>query len=345
MVRSEDRRKLIFIIISISSLITVGTIGYMFLLDVNFIDALYMTVITISTVGYKEVSVMTDSAQLFSILIILWGLATVGYAFSTLVVMIVDGKIRDMWRSRILEKKIEKIDKHYIICGTKGAALSAIRQMKKEGRLFVVITEEQEEYMKMLDKDVLCILGESTEAEVLQSAGIDRAIGLISARRTDTENIVTVLTARHLRSDMLIISEVIEESAADKLVRAGANNTVSVAEIGGRRMAGIMTRPSVISFLDVTTKMGNIELDLEDIVVNPGCLIHGKNLKELRIPDVTGLNVLAIEKCNECAIQFNPDPNYTFEPGDILLVLGTAEQVNKLRLMADDDGNRLPEIK
>lgn len=341
---NEDRNKLIFIIVSITSLIVIGTIGYIVLLDISFIDALYMTIITISTVGYKEVTSMTDAAQVFSIIVILWGLATVGYTFTTLIVMIVDGKIRNMWRNRVVEKRISNLKKHYIICGSTGSASAAIRQLKKEKKRFVVIESSQEIYQKLLEEDILCILGESTEIAVLERANIDEAIGLISARSSDAKNIVTVLTARYAKNDLFIISEVIEEKSRGKLMRAGANNTVSGSEIGGKRMASIMTRPSVISFLDVTTKIGDIELDLEDILINKMSEADGKSLKELKIPARTGLTVLAVKLKGESDLRFNPNPDKTFCEGDIMLVLGTAKQVNKLRTIAGDKGDRLPEL-
>lgn len=342
---NTEKRQLHFIIGSITSLILIGTIGYRYLLDVSLIDALYMTIITISTVGYREVAVMSDSARLFSIIIILWGLATVGYTFTTLIVMIVEGKISNMWRNRIVEKKISSLENHYIICGSKGSAESTIKQMIKENKVFVVVEEDLEQYTKLIAAGILSVQGESTEVEVLQRANLKNALGLIAATNSDTTNILTVLTARYMSSKLFIISEALSNDAIGKLKRAGANNTVSSAEIGGKRMASIMTRPSVISFLDVTTKAGGIELDLEDVQVNQNSEAIGKSLKELRITRRTGLTVLAVRKMNEKNLHFNPDPDRTFQEGDIMLVLGTALQVKQLREIANDNGNRLPKIK
>lgn len=339
-----DRKKIYFIITIFLSLITVGTIGYKFLLDVKLLDALYMTIITISTVGYNEIGVMTDKAKIFSMFIIFWGVGTVGYTLTTLLLMLLEGEIKTLWRKRRMENQITRLKGHYIICGGGETAEAIIDQFHKKNASFVVIEKDEERYEDLSRRGIYTIHGDAQEEEILERANITTARGLVSTMPNDSLNVFTVLTARQLNEKLYIISKAIDKSAPKKLKKAGADNTISSNEIGGRRMASFLLRPTVISFLDVVTQAGDIELDLEDVVVSQGSSIIGKTLKELRLPDKIGLIVIAVKKEKNEKLFFNPSSESILKQGDAMLVLGTEIQINKLREMARDDGDRLPTL-
>lgn len=327
----EDRKKLKIILFLFFSLVIGGTVGYMVLLKIPLISALYMTVITISTVGYKEVAMMTESAQIFSIFLIFLGVGTVGYTFTTVLVMFIDGRIQDIWRDRKMEATIKGLENHYILCGADEAGKAIIKDFKRHDQSIVVIDQDEDKCLNLRDKGILVICGDATDEEVLRSAKVDRAKGLLANLTTDMENIMIVLTARELSPQLHIISRAILPGAREKLIKVGADNTISPNEITGKRMAGMMMRPQIISFLDVITRMGNVPLDLEEVEVPKGSGMIHKMLQEVEIPKKTGLIVLAIKgKDPTQMLNLNPSGRYTIQEGDTLVVLGREEQVDRL---------------
>ena len=332
----EEKRKLKFILYAFALLLIVGVIGYMFLLKVDFIDALYMTVITISTVGFGEIGTTSNWSEVFSIIMIFLGVGIVGYAFTTVVAMFVEGKVKDFWKGSKMEKKIASLDDHYIICGSGELAEVIINNFIDQNLNFVVITDKREDLDDYSHHDILVVEGMSTEEEVLEHAGIERAKGLVSTLDSEVDNIVTVLTARNLNKNIYIIANAITKSGSEKLMKVGANKTLSAVEISGKRMASLMTKPNIISFLDVVTRIGDVELDLEEVVVKSGSYLENKNLIEAQIPNKTGLIVLAIKTIEDNKMIFNPPVNYTFRIGDVLIVLGREDQVDKLKHLGDE---------
>ena len=332
----EEKRKLKFILYAFALLLIVGVIGYMFLLKVDFIDALYMTVITISTVGFGEVGTTSNWSEVFSIIMIFVGVGIVGYAFTTVVAMFVEGKVKDFWKGSKMEKKIASLDDHYIICGSGELAEVIINNFIDQNLNFVVITDKREDLDDYSHHDILVVEGMSTEKAVLEHAGIERAKGLVSTLDSEVDNIVTVLTARNLNKNIYIIANAITKSGSEKLMKVGANKTLSAVEISGKRMASLMTKPNIISFLDVVTRIGDVELDLEEVVVKSGSYLENKNLIEAQIPNKTGLIVLAIKTIEDNKMIFNPPVNYTFRIGDVLIVLGREDQVDKLKHLGDE---------
>lgn len=337
----SKKNRIIGILISLFLLISISTFGYWTLLDITFTDALYMTIITISTVGYKEVVDMTPLAKLFSIFVIFGGIGMVGYAFTTLEIIILESNFKSIWRNKAMKKKIEQMKKHIIIAGGSESSEFIFKRFQHSKKDFVVIEKDKEKYEAFLEKDIPALLGDATSEEILTEAGIERASGFVSTLHTDADNIVAVLTARHMNKNLFIVSRAIEKNAREKLLKAGADNTVSSNEIGGNRMAALVLRPTIISFLDTITRAGDVELDLEDIIIGPESSMRNQSLKELQIPQKIGLTVLATKKDGSENIKFNPDPNEKLLSGDSIIVLGTPEQISELRKLADDDGERI----
>lgn len=327
----EDKRQVSFMASLILFLLLLGTLGYKILLEVSFLDALYMTVITISTVGYAEIAVMDVEAKIFSMFLIFISLGTVGYLFSSIVSSLLEGDLKLAWRRKRMEKELLQLKDHYIICGAGETGLNAIKQFQKSNVKFIVIEKDEEKVKGLVEDDILVIQGDSTHEDILKKARVSLAKGLISTLPYDADNVYTVLTARSKNNDLYIVSRAIEENADEKLKRAGANNTISPNEIGGNRMAALILRPTVISFLDIMTHAGDIVLDLENVTVEKNSPIKEKTLKEVRIPEKTGLIILAIRKKKDDSWIFNPSSNEVLRLGDSMVVLGTEGQVEKLR--------------
>lgn len=336
----DKKNSIKFALSLLASLIAFGAIGYHNLLGLDLIDSLYMTIITISTVGYAEVGIMNDSAKLFSMLLIIISLGTVGYLFTSIVSSFLEGNLKMAWRKRKMEARIEKLKNHYIVCGAGETGYNAIKQFRRRNVHFVVIEKDEAKVRDLIKADILTINGDATQDAVLKKANISEAKGLISSLSSDADNVFTVLTARQMNSRLYIVSRAINKHAGEKLKKAGANNTISPNEIGGTRMASMMLRPNVISFLDIITRAGDVVLDLEDVLIFEGSSLINKKLKEAKIPEKTGLIVLAIRKNGAENLSLNPSSDEILECGDTMIVLGKEDQVKQLKSIAKDDGDR-----
>jgi len=336
----KKNNKLIIILLILFSLVIIGTIGYSVLLNVSLLNGLYMTVITISTVGYKEVAPMTDAAKLFTIFIILFGVGTLGYALTNMLLLFVEGDMKYFWRKKNMEANINKLNNHYILCGAGETGEVVINEFVKNKNDFVIIEKDTHRYEFYLAQGLNIIHGDATEETTLLKANIEHAKGIITTLPTDVDNVFVVLTARTLNRDLYIISRAVDKHAPDKLKKAGANKTISANEIGGRRMAAQMLKPSVVSFLEVVTSIGDEQLDLQDVIIGEHSEMVGKDLKELKIPDRFGLVIIASKKEGQINMTLNPKSDLALNIGDMILVLGSNDQVNALRKIADDSGVR-----
>ena len=331
-----NRRKIALILLFMALILITGMIGYMVLLHVDALDALYMTVITISTVGYGEVAVMTDAAKLFSIFIIFAGLSAVGYGVSSLVSYFFEGELRSAWRKKRMETKIQELKDHYIVCGAGEVGRTVIKNLVEHKADFVVIEEDEERQEGLEAAGIPSIRGDATHEDVLEKAGICCARGIVCALDTDAENVFTVLTARQMNEGIYIVSKAVEPSAHNKLKKAGANSTISPNEIGGQRIATLLLRPSVISFLDVITRAGDVTLDLAEVAIPKNSSLAEKKLSEAKIPERTGLIVLALKREGNGKFKFNPGSGEVIHIGDTMVALGTAEQVKMLETLVSE---------
>lgn len=239
-----------------------------------------------------------------------------------------------------MEAQITNLKDHYIICGAGENGYNAIKQFKKSNSPFIVIDKDEHKVSELIDENIFAIHGDATENTSLEKANIQYAKGLISSLSTDADNVYTVLTARQMNKDLYIVSRAINKNAAGKLKKAGANNTISPNEIGGTRMASLMLRPNVISFLDVITRAGDVILDLEDVLICKGSSLINTPLKDARIPEKTGLIVLSIKKSGSEELSFNPSSDEILKEGDTMIVLGREDQVKQLKIIAKDLGHR-----
>ena len=337
----REHRSLILVLFFFLALLVVGTAGYIALLDVSILDAFYMTVITIATVGFREVAELSEAAKIFTVFIIFAGLGFVGYALTSLVAFLTEGQLQTAWRRRRMDNRIRALHKHYIVCGAGETAQNVMAQLAAGKVPFVVVDLREEKIHEFHNRGILAIHGDPTHESALEQANIHQAEGLICALSSDTENVFTILTARYLNPNLYIISRAIEPHAHEKLRMAGADRTISPNEIGGRRMAAMVLRPSIFSFLDVVTYAGDEVFNLEEVLLGEASELSGKTLREARIPERTGLIVMAIKKSGSRTMVFNPQASENIAVGDSLIVLGNPENVDKLKTLAKDEGIRL----
>ncbi|MGM0432770.1 MAG: potassium channel family protein [Spirochaetota bacterium] len=328
------RSRNVILLYLLALLFTVGTLGYMLILQVPFVDALYMTIITVSTVGFREVQELDTLGKLFTIVIITWGLGIVAYAFSQLAAFLAEGEFKRVMRERRIERRLQMLKDHYIICGAGQTSVSLIEQFDHSGVEYVIIEEDPDRCEELQQQDCTVVRGDATNEEVLERAGIMQAKGLAACLDSDSENVFTVLTARGMNSTLQIVARAKDASTPRKLLKAGANSTISPNELGGNRMAFMLLRPQVISFLDTLTRMGDDTLDLGEIQIKKGSPLEGKSLQEARIPEKTGLMVLAVKDENG-STRFNPKSTEVLTRQLSMLVLGKQEQITSLQRMAE----------
>ena len=331
----QKYKRTLYILFLLLIVNVIGTVGYLLLLDIDFIDALYMTVITISTVGFGEVVPLTTAGKNFTILLIFLSLGIIGYAGSSIVNFFFEGKIRDAWRERKMRDRLDHLENHVIVCGAGETGRHVIQTLREEHVDFIVIEENEEKAEALKEDKVMVLVDDATTDEALEKAGIKRAKGLVVALSTDANNLYTVLTAREMNESLMIIARAINNNSHDKLVRAGANKTVSPNEIGGHRMASMLLKPSVVAFLDTITHSGKIDLNLNQVVIHPKSQLCDKTLMEANIPEKTDLIIIAIKDQQDDDIIFNPMKDYRLKPYQTLIVLGEDKDLFKLKQLAE----------
>jgi voltage-gated potassium channel len=316
-------------------LVVGGTAGYMLIEGWSFIDGLYMTFITITTVGFGEVKALSESGKHFTIVFLVLSIATVGYSVSTLIGFIFEGQILTAMQERRMLRRIRKLRDHYIICGGGGIGREVAMEFRRSNVRFVIVERDPENSELAGDESIPFIKGEAEDDHVLQEAGIDTAKGLIAALPNDESNVFVVLTARQLNPSLLIIAKAVDERTIKKLTKVGANRVISPYQTAGRRMASIVMRPSVVSFLDVMVEGGKMSMRIEEVGIEKGSPLIGKNLREANIGQFTGAIIVGINAPNGHT-RVNPTATallstVTLEEGDVLIALGNDDQIQRLR--------------
>lgn len=328
-------RKLYFAGALLLIVVLIGTIGYM-LIDPRFslLDALYMTINTIGTVGFREVYPLTQMGQIFTIFLIITGFGTFAFAISSLTSYVLTGEFREYYRITKNLNAIEELSGHTIICGYGRNGRQAAHVLKKHGRRFVVVEEKQEVIDTLNHKhSELVLLGDATQDDVLEKAGISRASALITTLPIDADNLFIVLSARTLNPNLIIISRASDDNSDKKLKIAGANNVIMPDKIGGAHMASLVLKPDVIEFIDHITGQGGPDINLEEILFdNLPIPLRNKTIRDLEIRNKSGANIVGFKKGNGEFV-INPDPDTQLIPDGKLFVLGTPEQIQKLKIL------------
>jgi voltage-gated potassium channel len=327
------QRQFLISLAFIAAVILAGTIGYMIIERWAILDAVYMTITTITTVGFSEVHPLSSAGRVFTLFLIVSGVGTILYTFNNAARIVIEGEIQDMFGRRKVEKKIKELKDHYIICGYGRMGMVICKELKEKGASFAVI-EKATMPSDILQSDLLLVRGDATKDEVLKQAGIERAKGLISVLPTDAENLYVVLSAKVLNPDLNIVARAGEEGSEQKLLRAGADRVVSPYHIGGLRIAHTVLQPSVVDFIEFATRSGNIDLQMEEIYVREGAGISGTTLDQCGIGRELGIIIVAIKRTGG-EMKFNPTFRTVIRPGDVLIALGEKDKLKILEDMAE----------
>ena len=325
-------RKFVLILATLLFLVLFSTVGIRLIEGWSWLDSLWHTIITISTVGYGEVKPLSTYGKLFTMFIIVVAFATFAYGASTVASMIFEGELQRLFITKRMEKLVSKLKGHTIVCGLGRTGLAAVKELTKEKIPFVVVEKNEERIARAREKfpNMIYVHGDATLDDTLIKAGIKSASNLIVATADDADNLFITLSAKNLNPRLRIVTRANSEENVLKLKRAGATEVILPNVIGGLRMASLAIRPSVVSFLDIVTHHGEIDLRLEEVEVPKGSPFHGKLLKELDIPKKTGVIVIGIKR-EDGSFILNPTSSTMVLEGDKLIIIGTKEQAEKLR--------------
>ena len=324
-------KRVFLILLLIVAIIMIGILGFVFIEKWSFFEALWQTVITLSTVGFGELRPMSGSGRLFTVFLILMGLTVFGYSLTTLTRIIIEGEIKNIFRNRKMEKKISKLKNHIIICGYGSVGQHTASELKKWKKPYVVIEINENVSKHLRDGSELVVIGDATEDEYLVKAGIKNAAGLITTLTDDVKNLFVTLTARKLNPNLIIVTKAEEDISESKLLSAGANKVISPAQIGGRRMASVLIHPEIVNFLDVMVSEKDIDLSMREVRINKNSILEGLAIKDANIP--REIKVIGFKKEDEEMI-VNPPATATLTANGILIVLGENVFVEKLINMA-----------
>ena len=310
--------------------IVAGTVGYV-ILGFGFVDALYQTVTTITTVGFREVHPLSTVGELFTIAVILMGVGTALYTFGVLLEALIEGHLREQLGRRRMEQQVGRMTGHFIICGWGRVGRASVLYLDALGKQVVVVDRDP---ARLQGLDYPTVLGDVTDDSILEAAGIGHASALIAALNTDADNVYVTLSSRALRPDLVIIARARTEESKSKLLRAGANRAVNPQLIGGRRMAAFALEPHVAEFLDVVMHDETLDYRIEEIKITPASPLVGRCLADTALGSTNGALVLAIRTASGQFIA-NPAPDTRLDPDTILIALGTSAQLRSVRSHVD----------
>jgi len=294
------------------------------------LDALYMSVITFSTVGFSEVEPLSHDGKVFAIFFITMNLGILAYTVSVISSILFEGELRKVFKTYIVSREVKKLKNHIIVCGFGRNGERACAELYATGKPFVIIERDQQ-IIEAVDasKDYNFVLGNATLDEVLLEAGVDKATTVITTLPSDADNVFITLTAKEINKSINVIAKASESSSEKKLLRAGASHVVMPDRLGGMHMANLVTKPYVIEFLELLNGVGDQHLELAEVDHERLKEEHRtKSLRELDIRSKTGATIIAF-KADKVGFLFNPPPSKTVGEGDVLIVLGTKEDLEK----------------
>jgi voltage-gated potassium channel len=309
-----------------------GTLGYYFFEDMAMFDALYMTIITISTVGFAEIKPLTPFGRTITIFIIVSGISMGTYSIGLAVKMLVEGELTRILGRFKLEKMISELKNHFIICGFGRVGRIICEELAADNIKFVIIENNDNTIVELEALNYLYLEMDATSDEALLKAGIMKAKGIVTAVQSDADNVFIALTAKGLRTDVFILSRASDHKNEEKLIRAGSSRVVSPSFIGGTRMAQMLKRPTVVDFLDIAMMNKHLGLMMEEAQIGSNSRLIGKNLIDSRLRKDFGVIIVAIKKASDEMI-FNPLPSEKLELGDVIVILGKKEDLERMRLI------------
>lgn len=324
-------------LVALVALVALGTLGYHILERWTPLDSLYMTVITLGTVGYEVVKPLDVPGKVFTIILIVFGVTIVFWAGASLVQALVGEQVWHALQRKRMEKHISKLRNHYIICGFGRMGQQIVKDLLREGVDHCVIERNPEQLPKLVAQDIPFVEGNASDDKVLKAAGIEKAKGLITVSPTDEDNVFITLSARALNPSLFIVARSIQEENEDKLKMAGADRVMSPYVMGGKRMTQSVLRPNVLDFLELAMHTDDLQMMIEELTIGSGSELIGKSLKDSGLKSATGVTIIAINKASRKMIA-NPGPDELLGEDDVLIVLGTPEQLDKADALTNPNG-------
>jgi len=326
-------RRFSFSIVSLFLLIWIGMAGYMFLEDMTPIDSLYMTIITLSTVGYGEVHPLSPEGRLFTLALIIGGTSLFFFTLSNVAIFFLSGEWRSHWEHQRNLRMLRQLDNHYIICGYGRLGNNVAAELHAKGIPFVIIDPQIEKIMLARDLGYIALKGNAADETVLKDAGLEKASGLIAAANTDAENVFIVLTARNLKPALHIIARADCEESESKLLRAGAQKAVLLYKSAGRKMANLLIEPELEQYLDELSDAKNLDLKMTQIVINQESPLAGKSFREADLYNNFQINVVGY-KLPGGEVHTSPRPSEVIQKKGTIIVIGKPSDIDTLKQMA-----------
>jgi len=326
-------RRLIVAFFLIVISLFIGVVGFMIIEGYDVLDAFYMTIVTVSTVGYREVKPLTENGKLFTSIYIVANLIFFAFLVSTVTKYIFEGELNKIYSTIMKGREVRKLSGHIILCGFGRNGRRAALELKNSKKKFLIIEKDDYQVERFSDiaKDYAFLFGDATQDEVLLKAGIKKATNIITTLPSDSENVFITLTARTMNPDIDIISRASDEKVEKKLMRAGANHVVMPDALGGFHMAHIVTKPVIVEFAEMLSGFGNTEYLLEEISYQQvKSEYRDKTIAELDIRKETGATVFGFKDAKK-GIIFNPDPSTVFNNDDVLILLGKENALREFK--------------
>jgi voltage-gated potassium channel len=325
-----ESKKLRYSLLMLIGIIALGTCGYYFVEHMPLFEAFYMTIITLSTVGFAEVIPLSHAGRAITVIIIMLGISVGAYTIGMLVRALVEGELVKIFGRRKLQKQVAGLKNHFIICGFGRIGRIICSELHEDDIDFVVIEQDPSVIEQIEARKYLYLEMDATTEEALMQAGIMAAKGVVTAVNSDANNVFITMTAKSLRKDIFVLARASEEKNEAKLFRAGANRVVSPYLIGGRRIAQMLKRPTVVDFIDIAMMGTHLGLMMEEARIGDKSSLIGKNLIDSQLRKDYGVIIVAIKKLSGDMV-FNPTPSEKLEAGDVIVVIGKKEDLKRMK--------------
>ena len=326
-------QRLRYALVLLAVVILAGALGYHYLSRLGTLDSFYMAITTLFTVGFRELGEVTARTKLFTIFYLIIGLGVATYALSNLTALLLEGDLRGYLMERRMQKQLDELKDHVIVCGFGKMGFQAAWELKKAGVPFVIVEQDETKGRSPRFAGELILYGNAMDDLVLERAGVRHARGLITALTTDADNVLVTLTVKQLRPDLPVVARSAKLGTERQLKAAGADHIVSPYEIGGRRMAGLLLKPEMMNFFDVVLQQEQLELGLERIAIAPNSALVGQTLREARLRHATGALLVGLVHPG-AGLRFNPSGDERFQAGDEILIMGPTEALETLQRLA-----------